>query len=499
VPTKPGTYRLAPVRFSYFDPKSGTYKTIATEPVTVTVTGTSASVQPPAGSGAPVQFSLAPANPAPTAPALPAAVAPVPPENLPRDPIAEAATGLAPLTLRPLVLGCLLASVLPPLLLWLGLAAIRSRQLDPQRRRREARAELAKALAGLRGAGVQPSALSIQLRRWQEHTAALWEVPHAAPGTPLLHASVNRYSQDAATPWARLWSEADRALHSRDSSLPPDWQSRAESALQAVKIPGWNPFTLFVGRHLLPFLFVLCVLLVPSIAHAAAATDSYKRGDFAAAERDWQATVKAAPTDWAARHNLGLALAQQDRWAEATAHWTTAFLLNSRAQTTRWDLNLGLQRSGLAQPELVELARGEGRYKLARFATPGEWQLALIGAALLLAAALMVLLLQGYRRIGGWGKPTALTTILVAMLLAGAATFSLHTYGPLADPAAVFVWKASTLRSIPTEADTAQKTSPLSAGSIAVAGKSFLGWTKLSFPGGQAGWVRTEDLIALYR
>jgi hypothetical protein len=60
------------------------------------------------------------------------------------------------------------------------------------------------------------------------------------------------------------------------------------------------------------------------------------------------------------------------------------------------------------------------------------------------------------------------------------------------------VWNATTLRSIPTEADTTQKTSPLSAGSIAVVEKTFLGWTKLSFPGGQTGWVRTEDLIRLY-
>jgi len=499
VPTRPGTYRLAPVRFSYFDPKSGTYKTITTEPVTVTVTGASAPVQAPAGSGAPVQFSLAPASPTPSAPALPAAVAPVPPENIPRDPIAETATGFAPFEQRPLVVICLLSSVLCPLLLWLILAALRSRELDPQRRRREARRSLVTALAGLRSSGSQPSALSSQLRVWQSETARLWEVPHAAPGTPLIHASVNRHAKDAATPWARLWSEADRALHSRDTALPADWLSRAESALQAVKVPGWNPFSLFAGRNLLPFLFTLAILLAPVVAQADTAADAYKRGDFAAAERGWQTTVKAEPTDWTTRHNLGLALAQQDLWAEATAHWTSAFLLNSRAAATRWDLALGLQRSGLAQPELVELSRGEGRFKVARFATPGEWQLLLVGAALLLAAALIVLLLQGYKRIGGWGKPVALTTILLAMLLAAAATFSLHAYGPLADPSAVFVWRAGTLRSIPTEADTAQKTSPLSAGSIAVAEKTFLGWTKLAFPGGQSGWVRTDDLIALYR
>jgi tetratricopeptide (TPR) repeat protein len=501
VPTKPGTYRLTPVRFSYFDPKSGTYKTIATEPVTVTVTGTSAPVQPPAGSGAPVQFSIAPPATAPAA-ELPAAVAPVPPENLPRDPIAESATGFAPFALRPLVVICILSSVLCPLVIWLVLAALRSRELDPQRRRREARRALVAALAEIRQSSSKLPAPSSQLRIWQSETAKLFAIPHAAPGTPLVHASVARYAKDAATPWAKLWSESDRALHSRDSALPADWLPRAESSLQAVKIPGWNPVSLFAGRNLLPFLFsllVLFVLSVPSVAQAETATEAYKRGDFAAAERDWQAAVKSVPTDWTSRHNLGLALAQQDRWAEASAYWTSAFLLNSRAAATRWDLTLGLQRSGLAEPQLVELSRGEGAYKLVRLATPGEWQLALAAAALLLAGSLILLLLQGYRRIGRWGNPTALLTILLAMLLAGAATFSLHAYGPLANPSAVFVWRAGTLRSIPTEADTAQKTSPLSAGSIAVADKTFLGWTKLNFPGGQSGWVRTEDLIGLYR
>jgi tetratricopeptide (TPR) repeat protein len=510
VPTRAGTYRLPAVRFSYFDPQSGTYKTVASEPVTVVVAAGAAPVVPPASSGAPVQFTLTP-TPSAQAPALPAAVAPVPPENLPRDPLAGPARGFAPLPLRPLVWIGVLAAVLVPLLLWLTLAALRSRQLDPQRRRREAHAALREALAALRSSGAQHlaapkpgeggSALSTQLRVWQQHTAALWEIPHAAPGTPLVHASIVRHSLNASA-WAKLWEEADRALHGREATLPADWVLRAEGALQAVKVPGWNPFSLFAGRNLVPFLSALLVLalcLAPVSARADAGTEAYRRGDFAAATQAWQQAHQAAPADWSIRHNLGLALAQQDRWAEAAAHWTGAFLLNARADATRWDLNLGIQRSGLANPQLVELSRGEGRYKVARLATPGEWQLALAVAALLLAAALALLLLQGYGRIGGWGKPTALGASLLAVVIAGAATFSLHTYGQLADPDAVFVWRATTLRSIPTDADTAQKTSPLSAGSIAVVEKTFLGWTKLDFPGGQSGWVRQEDLIPLYR
>jgi hypothetical protein len=508
VPTRPGTYRLAPVRFTCFDPKSGTYRTVASEPVTVTITGISAPVPAPAGSGAPVQFSINPPASMPAAPVLPTAVAPVPPENLPRDPITEPARGFVPLPVRALIFLCLLSSVFFVLAVWLVLAALRSRERDPQRLRREARVRLAAALAELRlpgdgrdkhRAGSSQQRCHEQLRLWQRHVAALWEVPHAAPGTPLVHACVGRHSQDAASVWAKLWSEADRALHSRENQLPADWMNRAEGALQAVRVPGWPPFSLFAGRNLLPFLFTLVLLLAPVTAQADGSGEAYKRGDFAAAGTGWQKSVATAPDDWTVRHNLGLALAQQDRWAEATAHWTSSFLLNSRADATRWNLVLGLQRSGLAPSELVEFSRGEGRHALARWAPPGEWQLALVGAALLIAGALVGLLLQGYGRIGGWARPTALIAILLAILLAATATLSLHTYGLLAHPEAVLVWKASTLRSIPTEADTTQKTTPLSAGSIAIAEKDFLNWTKLGFAGGQSGWVRSEDLIRLYR
>ena len=55
------------------------------------------------------------------------------------------------------------------------------------------------------------------------------------------------------------------------------------------------------------------------------------------------------------------------------------------------------------------------------------------------------------------------------------------------------------LYSIPTEAETAQKTSALSAGVIGRVDHGFLGWSHVTFPGGQAGWVRNDDLIMLWR
>jgi hypothetical protein len=500
VPTKPGSYRLASVHFTYFDTKTGAYKTVATEPVTITVGGAAPAAPATTTASGPVQFSLNPPGAATApVPSLPAAVAPAPPENLPRDPLPEPATGPAPLPMRTLVLVAISAAVACVLAVWLALATLRSRQNDPQRRRREARAQLAATLAAIRDHGTKPEVRQALLKDWQQQVAALWEIPHAAPGTPLVHGCISRRSPEAAPAWSKLWSETDRALHSRESQLPSDWMVRAEGALKAVRVPGWPPSSLFAARNLLPFLAVLVVALAPVAGRADAAAEAYQRGDFAAAEAGWSKAATTTPSNWAARHNLGLALAQQDRWAEATAYWTSAFLRDSRSPVTRWDLALGLQRSGMAPPLLVDLSRGEGRFKLVRLATPGEWQAAIVVAALLLAIALILLLLQGYKRIGAWARPFALTASLLAVLLAAAATLSLRNYGLLADPAVAMVWRSSTLRSIPTDADTAQKSSPLSAGSIAIAEKTFLGWTQLRFEGGQTGWTRTEDLIPLYR
>ncbi len=498
VPTKTGNYTLGPVKFTYFDTASGSYKTITTDSVTVTVSPATVSPLPQNIPGAPVQFSLNLPPSATPAPVAKPAVPPAPPENLPRDPLTENHHGLAPFGMRDLAIICITVAVSLPLMAWLTLAALGSREYDPERRRREARAALAALLPELRRAGSSLGALHPQLRLWQSHAAALWEVPHAAPGATLVQSAVNLRAKDAAGTWAGLWAEADRALHGPDPALPADWISRADSALQAVKVPGWPLFSLFSPRHLLPFLFTL-MLLAPMVARADGASEAYKRGEFTAAEAAWRQELSSETTQWNTRHNLGLALAQQDRWAEATAYWTSGFLLAPRANETRWDLALGLQRSGLAPPELVGLSRGEGRNVLARVASPGEWQLLLIVAALLIAAALILLLLQGYRRAGHWARPAALAGITIAILLAGAATLSLHTYGQLAHPDVALVWKPSLLRSIPTEADTTQKTSPLSAGSIAVIDRSFLGWSRLNFTGGQTGWVRTEDVIRLYR
>ena len=71
-------------------------------------------------------------------------------------------------------------------------------------------------------------------------------------------------------------------------------------------------------------------------------------------------------------------------------------------------------------------------------------------------------------------------------------------YGETADARAVIAWHGGILRSIPTEADTTQKTATLAPGSIAVIDQTFLGWVRLSFANGQTGWVRQDDVVNLW-
>jgi tetratricopeptide (TPR) repeat protein len=448
---------------------------------------------------------------------------------------------------------CVLCSVLWLVPVWLILAALRARRTDPLRARREARARLAQTLAFLRGGG-DATARAQALHAWQRDAATLLGVAHAAPTSATIANSIlsSRTGPPSAAPakdkalalrpsyqraWTALWAEADCVLYGPDNALSGDWMVRAEAALEGTRVPGWPPSSLFQPRSLLPWLaggeaglpkpeggklitaLILLILLSglrsPVPANAAEPTQNresktlnyyatplaaYNAGAFAAAEEAWRAAITRTPTDWIARHNLALALAQQGHWPEAAAQWTSAFLLNPRDESVRWHLALGYERAGYTPPGLGEFAQASGPHLLARLASPAEWQWLLVTAGGLLAAGVLLLLLRAYRgNPNGWMRPTAYAAVGAAFVLTLAAVMSLYFYGDTTDPRAAIAWHQALLRSIPTEADTQQKTSSLPAGSLAVVDKTFLGWVRLAFPNGQTGWVRQEDIVWLYR
>lgn len=488
VPTKPGSYTLGPVALSYFDPKSGTYKTLQAPRTTVTVTAPNApqfNIMPPTAAATPPTAGE-------TAPAKPAAPAktPPPPAAIPRDPLPGTASAAVPVTFP--VLAVWVAAPFAALCgFWLWLAVRRAQETDPVRPRREARDRLAATLARLGSADA--AARPALLLAWQHDAAILWQLRQAAPAASAL--------REAA--WADLWREADRALYGANHALPADWIVRAQAALAAVKVPGFQPLRLFLPRNLMPFAaaFALAATSAATLLHAAAVAPStaYRSGDFAAAEKAWRAAATQNPTDWIARHNLSLALAQLERPGESAAQATAAFVQAPAEPAVRWHFGQSLEKSGFAAREIAGFQNPNFRFQVARAASPAGWQRLLIAAACAVAGACALLLFRAYRGGAAWLRPAAAAVCGLGLVASAAAAVGIHTYGTAARPDAVVVARTGTLRSIPTEADTTQKTTALAAGSLAVADRTFLGWTRLSFENGQTGWVRKEEIVALWK
>jgi hypothetical protein len=494
VPTKPGTYALEPVRFTYFDPKSGSYETITAPGSTVEVAAeTSANAgSPRAGNPASIPSEISAAQ----APSPAVAIAP---SGLPRDPLAPGSPASRPMDGTPLVL-LLVAPFLVFIALWLWFAGRLARLTDPERKRREARARLAAILEKIRnnssGEAMRPLLLS-----WQRDSATVWRLIHAAP-TPGLITDPS---------WNVLWTEAERAIYGPESSLPTDWVSRAQTALSVKRVPGFAPTQLLKPRNLLPFFFAACAFVIGALPTGLGAADSaarispensYRLGDFAAAEKGWKAELESEPVSWTARHNLSLALAQQDHWDEAAAQAVAAFVQKPEDPAVRWQFALACEKAGFVPDSLAEFLSPGMLQWLARHASPAEWQQFALVSSWLAAAGLVAGIAAAFG-VGGRRKRriVALGIALLAVAAIGGAASAVgwKAYGTAADPSAGIVWRNSSLRSIPTEADTAQKTTPLPAGSVAKTDRRFLGWVRLTFDNGQTGWVRKEEVVWLWQ
>lgn len=480
VPTKPGTYTLAPVEFTYFDPKSGTYQTLTTPRTTVTISAPTAprfNIAPPSETADAATDAAQPPKP-PAPPDLPSA--------LPRDPLPGSASARVPFAgARPLILA-LLAPFAVLAIGWLGLATQRAVHTDPGRQRRLARKRLTSTLARLaQASATERPAL---LLAWQHDAAVLWQIPLAAPAASAL--------VDPA--WRQLWSEADRTLYGPPNDLPADWVSRARTALAARRAPGFAAWRIVHPRNLLPALVLAAMVILPDL-HAADAAAAYRQGDYATAEKAWAEAVQQNPVDWVARHNLALALAQQDRWDEAAAQATAAFVQHPADAGGRLNLALACEKAGYTPGALAPFLASGPRPALARLASPAEWECVAVVSAAAIALALGGLLYGRFHRIPTWSRHLALAVILAGVLAGAAAWVGRDTYGLAASPQAALAWRGTTLHSIPTEAEINQQTTALAAGSLGVMDRTFLGWVRLRFEDGRTGWVRKQELVPLWR
>jgi hypothetical protein len=482
IPTQAGDFQLGPVTWTYFDPGTGSYQSISTPATTLTVTASSAA--------APVSTPSAQSGAAPESDGgdpftVTASPTPESPSAIPLEVLPGKASSPKPLSTARTVTGVVALIALFPML-WLWLSSQHARRHDSGRPARLARRRLLKTLSALDG--LQGTAQHPKLLAWQQDSAVLWQRSAATPLSILFGGDKD---------WMQLWREAERAMYAEAATLPEDWSARARQALERKRAPRFPVHRMLSPRHLFPVL--AAVMGLWSIDLPAQATQAYDRGDFVAAEAAWRAAITVEPTDWIAHHNLALSLAQQNRWEEAGAHAAIAFVQHPRDPSTRWHLAYTLERSGYTPPVIGEFINPRWSQRIAQIASPAEWRYLLLTGVAVGVLGMILLLRHAYGRpVPGW---RALSWIcgLTSVAVMAAALFSIQIWGTTADHRAALTWQAGELRSIPTDLNSEQQTTPLAAGSLCRVEKSFLGWRQVSFPNGQTGWVRAEALVPLWQ
>ncbi|HRE82233.1 MAG TPA: BatD family protein, partial [Opitutaceae bacterium] len=384
IPTRPGTYTVGPYRWSYFDPKSGQYRTIQTERTEIVVTGPVASSTSPTGTPVANGENAAPSGTSAASNVLPPPARPAAlPQLIPGEPLASTTSTAVPLSRLAMIIGATSAGA-ALLIAWFALALRRARQRDPRRAEREARTRLLLTLKGI-SQTQDAGQLRTLLRAWQRDVLLLLRVPHASPSQPLLSKTLEaRGNQDVDT-WMDLWRETDRALYSGTSQLPPNWGERARGAIERQRVPAFSALSLFKPQNLLPFVALVTLLLSLPSLHGASALESYAKGDFSAAQSAFRERLASNPTDWIAHHNLALALGQQDRWGEAAAHASAAFVQQPNNEKVRWTWTLALQRAGYTPPILGSFLTPNPLHRIAQVLSPAKWSYATVLSAWLAA------------------------------------------------------------------------------------------------------------------
>lgn len=496
IPNAAGTWELEPVRFTYFDPDGATYRTAVVEPPAIRVgaaaPGAAAAAAAAAGSntalgegqgptdrphGSSSSQSLASAT-SPETPPSPVDARPL------REPRAGVGVALSPLPWRSFAL--LLAAPFGLLAAYgIALLAHRAWTAEPRRRRREALAALAEAVAVVRRS-TDTDERREALLAWQHAVALLLDLDLAAP-TPTVLRSCGRVDPEMIA----LWAECDTALYAADLTLPDDWCGRASGARRRLRRRRRPLAGNLTPGPALPAV-AAALLLAIAVPARGEPLDDYTRGDFAAAGAAFEAAANDRPTDWIARYNLGALAARGGNPERALAETAAAFVLRPSDAGVRTNLAILATQVPGADPTVARFARGERGVALAGLLSPAMWQIVVVAAAATLALGGGILLRRG--------RPTPAAAGLVAAgafaALVGWAC--LHQYGPLAEPAAALVTQATALRALPTEAaDAASRT--LEPGTLVLAGGGeFLGWSQVVLAGGEIGWLRHEAVAPLH-
>jgi len=419
-----------------------------------------------------------------------------------------------------------------PASLWLGLAWRRALLECPNRLRRTGIREMQRLLKSLQRADAPP--LPVHLHAWLRATARAWDIRTSAPCVSEVSKAAHAISGDAAVSsrWHKLWATTEHGLYGPNVQPTRDWLQDATSVAATLDMPKRERF--FPNRlgHWLPSVAgaVLVAVMIGSTqsladvpwsapadanatstsglgvppsptAETAMATQPEDPPEDLAPEvaEAAEAALESNWNDWAAHRNLAAYEAQQGELNSAIAHAAAAFVQHPSGSDTRDVLLAALGETEVIDRNLRRLLSGAWYERAPTLLSPAGWQRLALLAALVTAAGLSVMVFSLYsrswRNVFVWSGRgvAALGAIVLVASVAG-----WNAYGAFSNPEAAMLVQNTNVTPVPTDLVPTEETSPLSAGSVVIAGRSFLGWRKVEAEREISGWVRDDALMTLY-
>lgn len=353
-----------------------------------------------------------------------------------------------------------LGLAVPPLLVvaaWAALVWARAVRRDPARPLRRAHRALARMPDG--------DWTRSGIRAWQTAFAARHDMAEAAP-----------VADSFADPEARtLWRESETSLYAPgDRRLPADWRGRMKTYVSRLgPPPKFDVRALLRREALLPLAALALIAGPPGPASAA-----------------------SAQRDWKAHYGEAREAALDGRWKEAAPHAVTAWLQHPSAETgALWAL--AARESGfVTERGGVPLPPRGWRGVFASLSPPGWQRLALALLSAGTAGAVLVLsALYGMTHRRLWRAGAALLTAAAA--LGSVCAAALGFYGPAGAAGGVVVTRPVPL--LPLPVDVPEAGQPIvPAGMAGVLDGAFLGWRRVRFADGTAGWVGVPALVQIW-
>ncbi len=483
IPEKEGSYPLGPIRFVYFDPSAGSYKTIESEAITVTAKPSNRSpvqVQNYTGtSNTPSSVTQGKSNSSES-------FDPVP--KLPRDPIVGWGWGAKPFS-RVVWFSGIIVMILGLFGVWLKKAYDHVEITEPHRQRRLALVEMKKALGE-----IERNSL-IGLRAWRKAVTEFLALSTVVPSPDEVAESIVDWG-GVASDWKRLWEMSDERLFSKNEQLNKEWLALAQSAYRTIQIPKLNRWRLFLFENIFP-LIIVAFLMMGSFGVAEDFESLYRSGKWEEGKTALIEQLKKNPSDGRAHSYLSLCLIQKKEWNEAYPHALAAWLLDPRDSDLRWNLELTRQQSQSPANGVEPLY--QNRWNPVGWFSVFTWQMiGWIGIGLLffsLYRELQVRYQKTAMRKSIWnsiGMGFGLILLLISF-------WSWNDYGVCAHPKVMVVVNETDLRSIPAELEEESQSKKIPAGTVVVMKHEFLNWAKVKLPQNEEGWIRKSEARLLFK